>query len=131
MPNSSFPGSELFEAAQRVHDFLQARSQFLGNDSKAVYAISNKHGDFELTTSDLQLLCNTVLSDSHSQSELTEAQRTAPEKIWLHLGDMGDIDMPYDPTDDITWTDQPIGTNSIPYMREDLVVNAPAKLISN
>lgn len=131
MSNSSFPDSELFAAAKRVQSFMQARSEFCGNCPNTIYAVSKKNVDFELLTTDLQLLCNAVLLTGHGQSGLTEVQRTAPEKIWLHIGDTGDIDMPYDLTDDITWIDQPIGENSIPYVREDLVVNAPVKLISN
>lgn len=131
MSNSSFPNSELFAAANRVQSFIQARSEFRGNCPNTIYVVSSKNVDFELSTTDLQLLCNAVLSAGHNQLGLTEAQRTAPEKIWLHLGDLGDIDMPYDPTDDITWADQSIGENSIPYVREDLVVNAPVNLISN
>lgn len=54
---------------------------------------------------------------------VTEAIRTAPERIWLQVGDMpGDSDHPFpDDHEGVSWCDEQVMPCEVPYVRADLV----------
>lgn len=59
---------------------------------------------------------------------LTEAIRTAPERIWLQVGDSrGDNDLPFpDDHGGVSWCDEQVMPCEVPYVRADLPRKRPA-----
>lgn len=58
---------------------------------------------------------------------VTETIRTAPERIWLQVGDMpGDSDHPFpDDHEGVSWCDERVMPCKVPYVRADLVGKVP------
>lgn len=53
--------------------------------------------------------------------ELSRIQRTAPERIWLQVDpDIDAADTDFHDQDEVTWADDDIGENDVPYVRVDL-----------
>lgn len=64
----------------------------------------------------------------HPAVTVTETIRTAPERIWLQVGDQtGDGDCPFpEHHDEVTWCADSVVACEVPYVRADLVGNIPA-----
>ena len=62
---------------------------------------------------------------------ITETIRTAPERIWLQVGDQaGDHDYPFpEHGDGVSWCAEQVMPCEVPYVRADLVGHVPAPAI--